>query len=70
MTTREKDALLTYIESQLMTLCQQLEPHIDSDAVGTLYEGAYSFLYDLETTMQSQVDLQLAEAKAYRKIGR
>lgn len=66
MTHREKEALLAYIESQLMTLCQSLEPHIDSDAVGTLYEEAYDLLYDLETTVQSQVELQRAEFVAYK----
>ena len=51
MTQHEKDALITYLDGQLMVLCQTLKPHIDPDAVGTLFESTYGILHDLQESI-------------------
>lgn len=61
MTNGEKEALLMYVDSQVMAMCQSIEKHVDPDAVGTLWEQAYDLIEDLERTLQSQIELQEAE---------
>lgn len=51
MTRNEKDALINYMDGQLMVLCQALKPHMDPDAVGMMYEEVYSLLHDLQDTI-------------------
>lgn len=51
MTQHEKQALIEYIDNHLWVLCQTMKPHVDPDAVGTLYESAYGILYDLQDTI-------------------
>lgn len=51
MTQHEKEALITYLDGQLMVLCQTLKPHIDPDAVGTLFESTYGILHDLQESI-------------------
>jgi len=51
MTLHEKQALIEYIDNHLWVLCQMIKPHVDPDAVGTLYEGAYGILYDLQDSI-------------------
>ena len=56
MTQNEKDALLGYLEFHLLTLCDGIEKHVDADALGSLYNGAYAILHDMEYSMQSHID--------------
>lgn len=60
MTLNEKKALVTYIDDQLMTLCRQMTPHLDSDAIGSLYDRAYELIHDIENTLTSSVELSRA----------
>ena len=56
MTYKEKQALLGYLEFHLVTLCDQMEKHINIDAIGMMYDGAYAILNDMEITLQGQID--------------
>jgi hypothetical protein len=67
MTKHEKDALINYMDGQLMTLCQALKPHIDPDAVGTLYEEVYAILHDLQETIITQGAIPYPATKKTRR---
>jgi hypothetical protein len=67
MTRHEKEALITYLDGQLMVLCQTLKPHIDPDAVGTLYESTYDILHDLAETIIATETLRLPVAKKFKR---
>ena len=67
MTQHEKDALITYLDGQLMVLCQTLKPHIDPDAVGTLFESTYGILHDLQETIIPQETVPYPVAKRLKK---
>ena len=56
MTKNEKEALLGYLEFQLLALCDNIEKHVETDALGSLYNGAYDLLSDMEYTLQSHID--------------
>ena len=67
MTRREKEALITYLDGQLMVLCQTLKPHIDPDAVGTLFECTYDILHDIsETIITTETAAQAAARRTKR----
>ena len=51
MTKHEKEALINYMDGQLMVLCQSLKPHLDPDAVGMMFEEVYLLLHDLHETI-------------------
>lgn len=67
MTKNEKDALLNYMDGQLMVLCQSLKPHLDPDAVGVLYEEVYAILHDLQETIISQEPVPYPATKKTRR---
>lgn len=67
MTRHEKEALITYLDGQMMVLCQTLKPHIDPDAVGTLYESAYGLLHDLAETIIAAENVQQLAAKKFKR---
>lgn len=56
ITYNEKEATIGYLEFNLLNLCEQLEQHVDPDAVGMLYELAYQTLHDMDETLQARVD--------------
>jgi len=51
MNINEKIALLNYMEFHLVSLCEQVIPHLSPDAVGSLYDAAYGVLCDLDETI-------------------
>lgn len=57
MTISEKEALLNYLEFGLLDFCQQIDPHVDPDGVGMLYEKAYLLLLDVENTLDMHISL-------------
>ncbi len=57
MKTREKEAILTYLEFQLVKMAKGIEHHVDPDAVGLLYNLAHDVLNDLAETMDAQSEL-------------
>ena len=56
MTQNEKEALLGYLEFHLLSFCESMDNHVETDALGTLYNGAYSILSDMEYSIQSHID--------------
>jgi hypothetical protein len=64
MKLEEKVALLQYLEEQLTALCVALEPHLDPDAVGTMYDQAYELISDMEDTIEGHIELETAERQA------
>lgn len=58
MTLSEKEAILDYLEFGMMHMCTELEPALDPDAIGLLYETAYLLLVDLDNTMTSHILIQ------------
>lgn len=64
MKVEEKIALVQYLEEQLTTLCRVLEPYVDADAVGTMYDQAYELLSDVEDTIDAHIELEIAERRA------
>ena len=57
MKTREKEAILTYLEFQLVKMAKGIEHHVDPDAVGLLYNLAHDVLNDLAETLDAQREL-------------
>lgn len=57
MILNEKRALVAYLDDQVMALCRDMTPFIDSDVLGVLYDKAYALIHDLEETLASQVEL-------------
>ena len=57
MTRHEKEALLRYLEFHLVSLADDLEPHLAGEAVGHMYDRAYGILNDIEHTLDTQADL-------------
>lgn len=57
ITPNEKEALLGYLEFHLVKLCEQVEPNLDPDAMGDMYNAAYEILSDMERTLQIQIDM-------------
>jgi hypothetical protein len=55
MNTHEKNAIIHYVETQLLYFVSTMEDHIDPDAIGYIYEKAYDLLNDLELTFETQV---------------
>ena len=56
MTQDEKEALLGYLEFHLVKLCESVQPNLDPDAVGDMYNNAYAILNDVEYSIQSHLD--------------
>lgn len=56
MTIYEKDAVVEYLEFNLLVLCESLEEHMDPDAIGSLYENAYQLLNDMDQTLEQRVE--------------
>lgn len=67
MTKHEKDALINYMDGQLMALCQALKPHMDPDAVGVMYEEVYAVLHDLHETIIPQEAIPYPTTKKTRR---
>lgn len=57
MTISEKEALLDYLEFGLLDFCSSLDPLIDPDGVGLIYEKAYLLMIDLESTLDTHIIL-------------
>ncbi len=54
MKTNEKQALLQYLEFQLLTLVEGTEKHIDDpDIIGDMYDKAYAILVDIEMSIDT-----------------
>ena len=61
MTQNEKEALLTYLDSQLLTYVERFERHVDSDVKQQMYDDAYALLSDIDITLDIDMELQVAE---------
>lgn len=55
MTKREKQAFITYLEWQLEAFCKSIEKHIDSDAVGFMYDEAYNLRSDIDDLLTNAI---------------
>lgn len=56
MKTNEKDAILGYLEFNLLKFVEESEKHVaDPDVVGDMYDRAYSILKDFEITIEAQM---------------
>ena len=64
MDIHEKEALLQYIEFQLINYCEALFDHVDMDAAYYVYDGAYQLLEDLEVTLQTSIELNAPHPKS------
>lgn len=67
MNTNEKDALITYLEFNLVKHCEQLEPNLDSAAVGSMYDSAYRLLNEMERSLQDIIDFDGFTQKTTQK---
>ena len=56
MKSNERDAIVNYLEFNLVKLVEGIEQHVDPDAVGTLYERAYEVLNEMEDAMRHSAD--------------
>lgn len=61
MNKNQKEALLTYLDSQMMSFCKGVEQYVDPDAVGTFYDRAYDLLSDMEEAIASQMLIAAVE---------
>jgi hypothetical protein len=63
MTTHEKDALLGYLEFNLITMLEQIERRhtqlfgvgLNPEATGMMYDEAYEVLNEMERTLDDMV---------------
>jgi hypothetical protein len=53
MTQIEKNALLNYLDFQLLTYVEKFERHVDSDVLHQMYDDAYALLTDLDITIDT-----------------
>jgi len=52
MKINEKDAIINYLEFQLLVLIESVEKHIsDPDVINELYDNAYKMLVDVDDTI-------------------
>lgn len=64
MNVNEMAALLVYLEFHLMNYTQEVEKHItDEETIGDLYDRTYFILNDLERTMSTQLEIEIANNK-------
>ena len=61
MTVNEKEALLVYLEARLVDLCADVERNLYDAPIGSLYDGIYDILADMEMTLETQIDLYPVE---------
>ncbi len=57
MKSNEREAIVDYLEFNLVKLVEGIEEHVDPDAVGSLYERAYEVLKDVEDAINTSTDL-------------
>lgn len=58
MTHREKEALLNYMDFQMLTYVESFEKHVDGDVARQMYDNAYQVLNDIENTLDTLIGLQ------------
>lgn len=63
MTLNEKEALLLYLEHRLFDYCEEMEQHLHNGDIGSIYDGMYYILSDMEQTLEVQVELSAAYNK-------
>lgn len=56
MLTKDKIAVVDYLEFLLVEFVQKFEGHLDEDVVGSFYADAYALLNDFDDTLQSAVE--------------
>jgi len=56
MTRNEKEALITYLEFNLVKHCESIERNIDPDYIGSMYNSAYDILTEMERSIQEIID--------------
>lgn len=61
MTTFEKEAVVEYVEYQLVNICEQLNERLDTQTSEQLYELAYQALNDIDVTLQQRVDIVMLQ---------
>lgn len=61
MTVNEKEALMVYLEARLLDLCTEVERNLYDAPIGSLYDGVYDILADMEMTLETQIDLYPAK---------
>ena len=64
MTKNEKEALIGYLEFNLVKHCEQVEKNLDPDAVGAMYDSAYGILNEMERSLQDIIDFDDHSKKA------
>jgi hypothetical protein len=60
MTQNERDALLTYLDFHMINLVHKYEVHLDPIAIHSLYEDVYYIMSDIENTIDTQREIQIA----------
>lgn len=61
MTNDEKEALLTYLEYNLLSMVEQFSeqyPQLDTEQIGTLYERSYEVVNEMERTLTDRINDQ------------
>jgi hypothetical protein len=62
MNTNEIEALLQYIEFQLLAFVEETENHVkDGDVIDNMYARAHEMLGDLEQTLDTQYCIRVME---------
>ena len=56
MLTKDKTAVVDYLEFALVNFVQKYEQHLDEDVIGAFYADAYGLLSDFDDTLQSAVE--------------
>lgn len=68
MTSNEKDALLTYLEFDLLKFVEHFEQHVNPAVAAQMYDHAYGVVADMEQTLETNIELQeCAKAKQPKK---
>lgn len=67
MNLHEKEALLTYLEFQLMKFVEQYERSIEPNLVYSMYDDANGIVSDMERSLQTIIEMQESGKKKQSK---
>ena len=57
MNEKRKEALISYLEFNLVKFAEGFEKHVDPDAVGEMYDRLYGVLNDMEHVLDTEVKI-------------
>jgi len=63
MTHTEKDALLRYLDFQMMHYVERFSNHVAEDVMQAMYDDAYKLLNDLNRTLDTDIAIKVPAHK-------